>query len=202
LVNYASEISGNLQTALFKQLVSGEPVEGRLPYGHPFTLTQYSKLIFNCNELPKDVEHTKAYFRRFLIVPFEITIPESEQDKQLHTKIIENELAGVFNWVLAGLTRLLQQKRFSECEAVRLAGESYERLSDSVKMYIDDNGYNDSATDYKLIKELYNEYRSYCLDDGYKPVNKGNFIKRLRTYGVNIEKKNVGNVAFLINTPY
>jgi putative DNA primase/helicase len=83
-----------------------------------------------------------------------------------------------------------------------LAGESYERLSYSVKMYIDDNGYNDSATDYKLIKELYNEYRSYCLDDGYKPVNKGNFIKRLRTYGVNIEKKNVGNVAFLINTPY
>lgn len=60
LVNYASEIKGNLQTAIFKQLVSGEPVEARLP----FSLTKYANLIFNCNELPKDIEHTNAYFRR------------------------------------------------------------------------------------------------------------------------------------------
>ena len=110
LVNYASEINGNLETSIFKQMVSGEPVEARLPYGQPFTLTQYAKLIFNCNELPKDVEHTNAYFRRFLIVPFDVTIPPDEQDKTLHTKIIDNELSGVFNWVLEGLDRLLKQK--------------------------------------------------------------------------------------------
>ena len=75
LVNYASEINGKLESAIFKQLVSGEPVEARLPYGEPFTLKQYAKLIFNCNELPKDVEHTNAYFRRFLIIPFDVTIP-------------------------------------------------------------------------------------------------------------------------------
>jgi putative DNA primase/helicase len=97
LVNYASEINGKLESAVFKQLVSGEPVAARLPYGEPFTLKQYAKLIFNCNELPKDVEHTNAYFRRFLIIPFDVTIPPEEQDKQLHTKIIENELSGVFN---------------------------------------------------------------------------------------------------------
>ena len=81
LVNYASEINGNLEASIFKQLVSGEPVEARLPYGQPFILKQYAKLIFNCNELPKDVEHTPAYFRRFLIIPFDITIPTQEQDK-------------------------------------------------------------------------------------------------------------------------
>jgi putative DNA primase/helicase len=84
--------------------------------GNHFILKQYAKLIFNCNELPKDVEHTNAYFRRFLIIPFDVTIPPHEQDKNLHTKIIENELSGVFNWVLEGLNRLLEQKRFSECE--------------------------------------------------------------------------------------
>jgi putative DNA primase/helicase len=34
---------------------------------------------------------------------------QSEQDKQLHIKIIENELSGVFNWVLEGLNRLFQK---------------------------------------------------------------------------------------------
>ena len=141
LVNYASEINGKLESAIFKQLVSGEPVEARLPYGEPFTLKQYAKLIFNCNELPKDVEHTNAYFRRFLIIPFDVTIPPQEQDKQLHTKIIEKELSGVFNWVLDGLNRLLEQKRFTDCEAVKQAVEQYKSQSDSVKMFIDENNY-------------------------------------------------------------
>ena len=52
LVNYASEINRKLDTAFFKQLVSGEPIEARLPYGQPFILENYAKFIFNTNELP------------------------------------------------------------------------------------------------------------------------------------------------------
>jgi putative DNA primase/helicase len=197
LVNYASEINGNLETSIFKQLVSGEPVEARLSYGKPMQIKQYAKLIFNCNELPKEVEHTNAYFRRFLIIPFDVTIPEHEQDKQLHTKIIESELSGVFNWVLEGLNTLLEQKKFSDCEAAKQAVEKYKTQSDSVKLFIEENGYQPSPDEYRVVKELYTAYRTYCLDDGFKPVNKTNFIKRLQGFGVQIEKKNIGNVAFL-----
>ena len=75
-----------MEAAIFKQMVSGEPVEARLPYGQPFILRQYAKLIFNRNELPKDVEHSNAYYRRFLIIPFDVTIPEHEQDKTYTSK--------------------------------------------------------------------------------------------------------------------
>jgi len=197
LVNYASEISGKLEASLFKNMVSGEPVEACLKYGQPFTMTDYAKFIFNCNELPKDVEHTLAYYRRYLIIPFDVTIPEHEQDKQLHSKIIETELSGVFNWVLDGLNRLLEQKHFSHCDAAKQALEQYKTQSDSVKLFIDENGYQPSPTSYKLIKDLYTAYRTFCLDDGFKPVNKTNFIKRLQSFGVQVEKKNIGKVAFL-----
>jgi len=69
LANYASEINGNLEAARFKALVSGEPIEARKPYGQAFILENYARLIFNSNELPRDVEHTAAFFRRFLIIP-------------------------------------------------------------------------------------------------------------------------------------
>ncbi len=161
LVNYASEINTNLEASIFKQLVSGEPVEARLPYGEPFMLTHYAKLIFNSNELPKDVEHTTAYFRRFLIIPFDVTIPEDEQDKQLHTKIIDSELSGVFNWVLDGLSRLLSQKRFTHCEAVKDAIELYKNQSDSAKMFLQEYDYSKSANESILIKELYIDYRAF-----------------------------------------
>jgi P4 family phage/plasmid primase-like protien len=202
LVNYASEINGRLEASIFKQLVSGEPVEARLPYGNPFIMTDYAKLIFNCNELPRDVEYTEAYFRRFLIIPFNITIPENEQDKQLAQKIIDKELSGIFNWVLRGLNRLLEQEQFTDSEIVRDIRKQYENESDSVRLFIDESGYKSSPTGYVMIKALYQEYRTYCQDEGFKPVSNVNFRKRLEYFNIVIEKKNIGKVAFVTKLVY
>jgi putative DNA primase/helicase len=46
LLNYASEISVKMDSAVFKQLSSGEPVEARLPYSNPFIMEEYAKMIF------------------------------------------------------------------------------------------------------------------------------------------------------------
>jgi putative DNA primase/helicase len=192
LVNYASEINGKLEASIFKQLVSGEPVEARLPYGQPFILKQYAKLIFNCNELPKDVEHTNAYFRRFLIIPFDVTIPPEEQDKTLHTKIIENELSGVFNWVLEGLNRLLKQKRFSDCDAAQKAVEQYRTESDSVQMFLMELEYSVSHTNEMPLKDLFNEYRAYCIESGFKACSLRTLAERLRNSGYQTERKAYG----------
>jgi len=196
LVNYASEINGKLETDVFKQMASGEPLSVRLPFGEPFILYDYAKLIFNCNELPKDVEHTNAFFRRFLIIGFDVTIPEDKQDKELANKIINNELSGVFNWILQGLDRVLKQKKFSKCEAVEMARSNYETQSDSVKMFIEDYEYQ-TSTNYTTISELYQKYKVYCIEDGFRPVNKSNFMKRLRHFKIVVERKSIGNVAFI-----
>jgi putative DNA primase/helicase len=197
LVNYASEINGNMETSLFKQLVSGEPVEARLPYGAPFTLTDYAKLIFNCNELPSDVEHTNAFFRRFMIVPFEVTIPESDQDKELATKIIRNELSGVFNWVLDGLQRLLDQRGFTHSKAVQRQNNKYRRESDSVQMFTEEKGYSKSVNTYNTLSDLYTKYKWFCEADGYYPVSKKKFSKRLKHSGVKVKRMAQGNVVYL-----
>lgn len=201
LINYASEINGNMEAAIFKQMVSGEPVEARLPYGQPFILRQYAKLIFNCNELPKDVEHSNAFYRRFLIIPFDVTIPEHEQDKNLHTKIIEKELSGVFNWVLQGLSRLLEQKRFSDCKAAQLAVEQYKIESNSVQMFLNEYEYKSSPSNYKLIKNLYLEYKAFCIEDGMTPFKKLNFIKQLRALGLVVDRVSHNQLAVFIEAP-
>ncbi|MDQ2792847.1 MAG: phage/plasmid primase, P4 family [Bacteroidota bacterium] len=197
LLNYASEISGKSDPNVFKQLVSGEPVEARFPYGQPFTLTDYAKLIFNCNELPADVEHTLAYFRRFLILPFKETIPEAEQDKQLAAKIIAAELSGVFNWVLTGLNRLLEQGRFTHSEAVSKQIDEYRLQSDSVRSFLDDNRYEASTTNAIARQVLYADYRVHCQDEGNRPVNARNFAKRLESHGIQGTRRSGGQVHWL-----
>jgi putative DNA primase/helicase len=197
LLNYTSEISGKLETDLFKQLASGEPVEACLKYGQPFTMHHYAKMIFNCNELPKDVEQSNAYFRRFMIIPFDVTIPENEQDKELHSKIIRSELSGVFNWVLEGLERLLAQRKFSPCRAAEIAREDYQRNSDSVRMFLEDGEYQKSPDSFEPLKEVYSAYRTFCMEDGMPAVKKSNFRKRLETAGFTIDRIAQGNVVYM-----
>lgn len=168
-----------------------------MPYGEPFILNEYAKLIFNCNELPKDVEHTNAYFRRFMIINFDVTIPEEKQDKQLPNKIIQNELSGVFNWILTGLDRVLEQKNFSKCQAIENARSDYEKQSDSVQLFICEYDYKKSTNEYVLISALYPNYKSFCIEDGYRAVGKIKFMQRLNHYKIFVNRLNVGNVAYI-----
>jgi len=201
LLNYVSELKSNIRNGednnKLKTLFSGEPIEARLPYGEPFTIRDYAKFIFNCNELPKNTEQTNAYFRRFLIINFDQTIPENEQDKELSKKIIATELSGVFNWVLSGLDRLLKQKNFSECKAVNEARKQYELESDSVSQFIVNSGYIATATSHTLLKDIYNEYKVFCIEDGFRPVNKKNFTKRLERMKFVFDRNRDGIFVYL-----
>jgi len=203
LVNYASDISTKLEAAMLKALVSGEPVEARLPYGKPMVIENYAKLIFNLNELPGDVEQTEAFFRRFLIVPFNVTIEEQYQDKELSAKIARDpeELAGVFSWILEGLERLLAQKRFSHCKASADALLKYRTESDSVKMFFNDSGYQKATAEneFTLLKDVFSEYRQYCSENGYRVLTVQKLRKRLEGIGIESTKKSAGKVLFMVN---
>ncbi|MDM7912290.1 MAG: phage/plasmid primase, P4 family [Methanotrichaceae archaeon] len=196
LLNYASEINGNLEASRFKALVSGEPIEARRPYGQAFILTDYARLIFNTNELPRDVEHSLAYFRRFLIIPFRVTIPEAQQDKELAKKIIREELPGVFNWVLAGLQRVLQQRSFSPCDLADRELADFRKQSDSVANFMDESGLKPHLEQVKPLKSLYSDYRAYCLDAGYKPVSRRVFSKRLEALDFQMDRRSIGFVVY------
>ena len=195
LLNYGSEINASVTKDVFKNLVSGEPIMARLKYGNSFQMENYAKLCFNCNELPKDIEHTEAYFRRLVIVPFRVTIPEAEQDKELAQKIIASELSGVFNWVLTGLRRLLKNKRFTDSEIVRQSVDTYRREADSVACFLEEcNRELD-----ELLKTAYSDYKHYCLESGLKYRGKITFGQRLKAYGYDVRKGEKGMWVSKIN---
>lgn len=194
LVNYASEISPKMDSTVFKQLVSGEPVEARLPHKDPMTIEDYAKLIFNTNDLPKDVEQNEGFFRRFCIVPFEVTIPEEERDPEMAKKIIYSELPGVFNWVLEGLKRLLLQKRLTQSDIVDNMIKQYRQQSDSVQLFLHDEGYEKDVQAEMSLKVLYDCYKLYCTEANYRTCSLKIFAERLRNLDFILTRKKKGNV--------
>jgi putative DNA primase/helicase len=197
LLNYASEINGKLESNIFKLLISGEPVEARLLYKNTQIISDYARFMFNCNELPKEVENTNAFFRRFIILPFRVTIPPNKQDKELSSRIIETELSGVFNWVLNGLTRLLQIKDFSQSNIVQNEVLQYQKESDSVMMFLEDENYQRSVEYDRPLKDVFAEYKTYCLDSGYRLCSNRTFSSRLRKNGFTVERKSYGNAVYI-----
>lgn len=202
LVNYGSEIGSKTEADMLKKIASGEPIEARHPYGRPFLLYNYAKLIFNCNQLPKDTEQTDAYFRRFLIIPFNVTIEEDKQDKLLASKIVESELPGILNWALEGLKRLLAQGKFTKCKLSDDILIRYKIESDSVQMYLEELNITKSVNNEKYypFKVVYASYRQFCTENGYRPLNSLNFSKRMISLKFQIERKNIGKVIY-ISTP-
>ncbi|MEO6732311.1 MAG: phage/plasmid primase, P4 family [Ferruginibacter sp.] len=202
LLNYAPEISDHMNSSFFKQLVSGEPVEARLPYGNPFILEDYAKFIFNANELPRDVEQNEAFFRRFIILKFEVTIAEAQRDPKLAQKIIAEELPGVFNWVLRGLKRLLHQERFSISNVANEALNEYKASSDSVKQFLLEGSYESSNATEIPLHDFYTRYNRYSLESGCKPASKRVFADRLRNMDFTITRRNFGNaIGVMKNVP-
>jgi putative DNA primase/helicase len=184
MLNYASEINHNIDHSLFKQLVSGEPIEARLPFGKPFIAEDYARLMFNTNELPKIVENDRAYFRRLLIIPFEVEIPPAEQDVRLSKKIIKNELPGVLNWVIEGLKRLLINEGFTDSKIIDEKINDYKQNSDTVILFMTDNNIEKDLNSNIRLLDIYNDYKDYCNENNYKPYSNRRFRKHLEDIGV------------------
>lgn len=198
LLNYSSEKGTELNPDTFKALVSGEPLQAREPYGKSFTLTNKVRFIINANELPKETEQTDAYFRRFLIVPFDVKINDKEKDIHLADKIIANELTGVFNWLLIGLNRITSQDHFTESNRANIALDDFRKQSDSVALFIEECGYIPSTTKKIAVADIYSRYKDFCKEDSYKPCGKNKFSIRLENKEFERTRLTGGTSAFFI----
>lgn len=188
LLNFSSELGNkkfNVDT--FKKLVSNEPVEARTLFEKPYMLENDTKFIFNANVLPT-AEISHGFFRRMLIIPLNVTIQDEAQDIDLAEKIYSTELPGIFNLVLEGLVRLIANKKFSHSSSVKLELKRYEMESNSVHVFVEDDGWEKSPTSRISLEDLYFRYKEFCLTNGYKVLQSRNFGKRLRALGFEYER--------------
>jgi putative DNA primase/helicase len=199
IVNYGTDIKlTKIDAGMFKTLASGEPIEARLPYGEPFTMNDYAKLIFNVNRLDNaNIEHTHGFYRRILIIPFEKTIADEDQDRSLHKKILRDK-AGVLNWIIAGAERVIRAETIfisAECERFKA---KFIKETDSVALFLEAQGYNNQGKAQLYLSALYQDYKNFCVNDGYKPLGKNNFSKRMDALGYERDKDSHNKDCFLL----
>jgi putative DNA primase/helicase len=167
-------------------------------HGKPYKLegTEYASLLLATNTLPKGAEQTPAFYRRFLIVPFGVTITDEERIYRLNRidywEERPEELSGIMNEVVAGLMRLMENDGFTRSESVEAALEEYRINSDSVTSFMEDERLIPSVEGRVLLKELYSLYKDYCREAGRIAVGDREFSGRLRLIDYTVERGNKG----------
>lgn len=185
LLNFSSETSHYVNSELLKKLASKEPIEVARKYENPITMTNYARLAFNANELPRaGKEFLHAFKRRFVIIPFDVRVEKHKINPNLAREIVKDELPGVMNWVLKGLDRLLTQGALTECTASDREVDKYMIEGDTVAQWLEDEVWiEDKELKPKAciqLKDLHKDYLDWC--DKYrqaKTLGRDQLRKRL-----------------------
>jgi putative DNA primase/helicase len=165
LFNIGDENSpaGMIDADIFKVLTSGEHYTLKEVYKKPLSVRNKTKLIFNCNELPDNVDTTYGFYRRLLVIPFKATFRQgdSKTDTMIEYKLYE-ELPGILNKCLKAYKTVIKNKYFSPLESAEEIVKDLVDSQDEVRMWYYTTLTQDPSAPPLTLSEVYANYRQYC----------------------------------------
>ena len=182
MLNISHESGKDVNANVLKQLTSGERVLIKHLYVDPRETNDYGKFIAAFNNLPR-AEITFGYFRRLIILPYLITIPSEEIDRELTTKL-RRELSGILNWVLSYLPGLMNRNAFTYSASCEKALEQYRLQSDNVRLFLSEQCEASENTTPGV--DLFEAYKKYCYESSLKNLGRKRFYERLETLGFEV----------------
>ena len=162
---------------LVKQLTGGDRVTARFLYGEDFEFTPKFKIWVTTNHKPIVRGTDDGIWRRLILIPFEVQIPDHKKDKDLKYKLLR-EAPGILEWMLEGC-RLWQRYGLQVPKKIARAGQAYRTEMDVLELFIEEEC--ERADDGKApAGELYDLYKKWADDSGEYKMNKNKFGKKMK----------------------
>lgn len=174
---------------IINALISGELITYERKFVDPVTIRPHVKLLWGMNMLPTIGMEGIGMFRR--VIPVHIpAVPESDRDPAVKEGILRNPMA-VVNWALPGWRELQARNKFNIPPDLILARDQYKQRNDLTANFIDECCERDEENRAKTTS-LYQKYKLWCGENGYRAVAIRNFTTDLDRLGfTNIRPHNV-----------
>ena len=145
--------------AKIKNLTGGDLLTGRFMRGDFFDFKPTHKLLISGNTKPSLRHIDEAIRRRFILIPFVVTIPEKERDPKLKEKLKE-EWPAILRWMVDGC---LEWKKvgLQIPESIRLATDDYLADQDTFAQWTFDCTERD-ANAFTPTRELFESWKAWC----------------------------------------
>lgn len=179
-VNISAEnSSAKINSEVFKAIVSGDTVEVNQKYQSAQSMKLHTKLVLLFNTLPDCDDLTYGFFRKVLIIPFNLKLSKEEIDVELINKL-NQELPGIFHWAIQGFRRLQKNNYvFSESVICEKALVDYSKMINPVAEFFNSNYKIQSNTKTKR-SEIFKNYENYCMNNAIEKISCQQFWKLLK----------------------
>lgn len=181
LVTAVEADQGNrLAEGLVKQITGGEKITARFLHREWFEFQPEFKVFLATNHKPVITGTDHAIWRRIQLIPFKVTIPPDEQDKDLASRL-QAELPGILVWAVGGCLDW-QRQGLAPTEEVKGATSHYRDEMDALAGFIDDCCVEEAGL-LVPIADLYKAYATWCDTNREKAITKRELSSRMTERG-------------------
>jgi putative DNA primase/helicase len=181
IANLSDDISGKdlKDTSKLRAMTGNSTMRGEWKGMKLFEFKPCAKNTFACNNLPRIVDDTPAFWVRMLLIVCSHKFPDNYQFSA--TLTTPKELSGFLNWCLKGLQRLQQFGQFfvdlSNWENTR---EHYEQISNPLEDFFKESCELGLYGTFLLHEDAYNAYIEFCKERGIPALSFKSFCKIFR----------------------
>lgn len=168
-----------LQEQKVKEMTGGDEMLVRNLHSDFVAFTPYFKLTFTGNHKLEIRGTDDGIWRRPLLCPFDVQIPESERDEKLGEKLFALERSGILNWMIAGLCDYLEGG-LQEPAQVRDATEEYRADSDPIGDFLATACEIDGGSDWLSARDLIDACYLYQLENSASSWQAGTLSRKLK----------------------
>lgn len=187
LANIGDDIDNEYikSTGIFKKLVTGDRMNVERKGLDPFDFSNYSKLLFSANSIPRlgRGKDSGAVARRLVIIPFNAKFSKDDKDFDPYIKYKLRQQSAIEYLIklgVEGLKRVLKNNGFTFSKRVEKEISQYEVENNPIL------GYFKVTEKEELLgqptKDIYTDYTEYCLRDGLSPMSNIQFSKEVNKY--------------------
>ena len=187
MVNIGDDSGADLlkNTAIFKKLVSGDPITLEFKHGQPFSYANRAKMIFSANNLPPSSDKSNGFMRRMTIIPFNAKFLPSDKDYDplIGQKVrTEDAKSYILNLAIKSAKRIIKNKQFSIPDVVIDEINKYEVANNNVLSYLDEV----PSIIGKDVTKTYANYCLYCVKNNTSPYKVNKFIEEILRHDTDI----------------
>jgi phage/plasmid-associated DNA primase len=119
-----------------------------------------------------------GFWRRLRKLDFKVTISKENQRENFAQTMIQEEGAGILNWMIQGAVRVTAAG-FNEPDSVKLSTLEYRHEEDHIAKFMDERivlASNGTATK----TAVFNSYRDWCIENGEKNITQNSLNREVR----------------------
>lgn len=170
--------------SVFKKIVTGETIYCDVKGGDGFEFVPTATQVFSMNDIPRLGDSTSGVMRRLAPIPFRAHFdPEKPGfDPDIGRKLATRGAAATLAFMaLSHVERVAERGVITAIPGAAEFVEQVRRNNDSVAAWIWENGITAEKLAYGIVEvaEAYRDYKAQTIDATKKPVDSGNFTRKV-----------------------